>query len=482
MDQAHRRTPPRPARLLLIAAGAMAIAGCLGEPKRYDDPVAMMTADRIRRDERWAATKQAEAEHFSDPARVKALQAMVWQRGYPPRFSNYAVDQLVAVDEEAAKTFLADAILLVRDWETIHHIIDTAVRRNWRDFSPALVAQYSLRTPAYDDDERPEKKAIETLNPGQTAAAVAMEVFSGKRPGRDARTQAMAWQLLSRLMEPGELKRRLARLEPTTPMVADFQAGAADLHVIPVNKETATWLTVLRTEPNRTYWNRLKQIVTGLSEGQKRGLELRHLAVVAWAADHDPSALTMNRAELMTEARSHYDARRHHLRGPTYDGPMEDHPQRLHDWRDELVWGDLLVMRLIRKGMADPHAVRKWFAQADADLKDRSTEYGGLIKRVDGKVLPTIYAPATRLHDLKYVPPAELVLDAYTAYAHYHFHAQEYRNRRYAGPGVGDLKRTAKTQQFNSIVLTFIDENTLNVDYYQPDEAVIDLGEIHRPR
>jgi hypothetical protein len=79
------------------------------------------------------------------------------------------------------------------------------------------------------------------------------------------------------------------------------------------------------------------------------------------------------------------------------------------------------------------------------------------------------------------VPPKELVTDGYTALAHYHFHAQSYGNAKFAGPGIGDMERIARTQQFNGLVLTFIDKNRLNVDLYFRPDVVIDLGTVVRP-
>jgi len=64
--------------------------------------------------------------------------------------------------------------------------------------------------------------------------------------------------------------------------------------------------------------------------------------------------------------------------------------------------------------------------------------------------------------------------------AHFHFHVQSTRNARYAGPGPADLAYADAFGRAN-LVLTFIDEDTLAVDYYQPGGATLDLGHITRP-
>jgi hypothetical protein len=64
---------------------------------------------------------------------------------------------------------------------------------------------------------------------------------------------------------------------------------------------------------------------------------------------------------------------------------------------------------------------------------------------------------------------------AYTSLFHFHFHAQKYRNGNHAGPGMGD-KIFADYSRANCLVLTFVNEATMNVDYYRHGHVVVDLG------
>ena len=84
-----------------------------------------------------------------------------------------------------------------------------------------------------------------------------------------------------------------------------------------------------------------------------------------------------------------------------------------------------------------------------------------------------------REHDRKYLSPQRLIESLYTGAAHYHFHAQEFHNSDYAGPGRGD-QDFANHLRFNCLVFTFIDHDRLNADYYQHDGVVIDLGTLAR--
>jgi hypothetical protein len=64
--------------------------------------------------------------------------------------------------------------------------------------------------------------------------------------------------------------------------------------------------------------------------------------------------------------------------------------------------------------------------------------------------------------------------------AHYHFHAQQPRNAKFAGPSPGDLAYASRYGR-TCLVFTSIREDRLGVDLYQPDGTIIDLGEIARP-
>jgi hypothetical protein len=266
------------------------------------------------------------------------------------------------------------------------------------------------------------------------------------------------------------------------PLLIDLKAAAVELSIVPDSMETVTWLRVLRTQAHRPFWDRSRELVSRLADEQRRGLELRHLPVLIWLEDSQPQVLKESRQELISRLTRWTDAQHHYLKGPTYDGPMDQHPQQFRHWRNELTWPDLAMVHAMSQLMSSPRMVRAWFIHADKDLEDKSTEYGGLIRRDEaGEAYVHAYAPLLRRHDLKYVPPRELVTDGYTALAHHHFHAQSYGNARFAGPGIGDMERIARTQRFNGLVLTFVDKNRINVDLYFRPDVVIDLGTIHRP-
>jgi hypothetical protein len=77
--------------------------------------------------------------------------------------------------------------------------------------------------------------------------------------------------------------------------------------------------------------------------------------------------------------------------------------------------------------------------------------------------------------DFEYITGDELLRDTPTGIAQYHFHFQEVHNGARAGPGAGDLEY-ARTARCNAVVVTSVETRQLDVDFYTPSGAVVDLG------
>jgi len=155
--------------------------------------------------------------------------------------------------------------------------------------------------------------------------------------------------------------------------------------------------------------------------------------------------------------------------------------QRLSDYREELTWGDLAAMLIAIRAIQIPQVVDPLFDYAERDKADTTTEYGGVIA-LDRKDRFEIreFQPVMRKHDQTFIASQAMLDAAYTSIFHFHMHVQNYRNDRFAGPGFGDLNYADNTRA-NCLVFTFMNEDTLNVDFYRHDRVVIDLGVIRRP-
>lgn len=468
----------RLARFLPLVCSLMLLAAC-SSGKVYDDPIPVMTNREIGPEDRWPAVKQAEERFRDDPRRVVALNQLLYDRGYQDEFRRYAIDQLIAHNETEFKTQVTNRIVLIHNTDTLKYLFDQAQKRNW-DFTAAAVRSWVRPAKGVPEADRVEYAAVKKMNPDKGVLRAVYDVFASDGDALPADQRAAAWELLNRLSPAGELQKMLLETPDRTPLIADLKASARDLRATPANREGIMWLFYLRDPARRAWWDRAKAVVASLSQQQQQGLELRHIPALLLA---DANTLASDRAALLARVAPRIEAGEHSLLSPTYDGQDKGYPQHLREWSDKLAWGDLVVLDQLTTAMRDPAVVAALFEQGDRNIKDDSTEFGGMLNasRDAGalRFVATGYVPQKREHRLKYISPPELFEALYTGLAHYHFHAQEYKNSIFAGPGRGDME-FAQRNNFNCVVFTFTDKNKLNADFYCRGGIVIDLGTLKR--
>lgn len=459
---------------LLLFTLTTGLAGCASQ-KQYEDPVAVMASSKMPH-ERLAAAKQSELSHAKDPARITALNKMLWDFGHSDEERQYAIDQLLAYDATYYRQLISRRIVMIRNPQTIRYVCKLAADRKWVEFTPALVRSYARQVPAFDYENRPEVEALASLHPDTPIAQIVFDVFANDDDTVRVQEQVAAWELLCRLTDYAQLVAYLTAAPSTNPMVVDLKASVNDLHCLPSQREGYLRLAWLRNPSRQAFWDASKAAVAKLDESQKKGLELRHLPVLLQL---DVQTMSTTREQLISKLDALFDKQDHYLRGPTFDGPMSDYPQRFQQAVDQLCWADLATIDLLFAQLQQPRVAQSLFMQGDKDREDNGSEHGGVITVKENTVSATRYAAMVRQHDYKFIPTDEMIEALYTNLAHYHFHAQRYHNREFAGPGQGDM-RLVKQLEAQCLVFTFIDEDTLNIDYYQPNGAVVDIGAIRR--
>jgi hypothetical protein len=211
-------------------------------------------------------------------------------------------------------------------------------------------------------------------------------------------------------------------------------------------------------------------------------LEMRDIPIVVAAARHEPELLTASESALYARLESHLRGQRHHDGRSNYDNMRMGRPDRLHAHRDLLTWGDLAAMLLAVRGLQTPELVAHLFDYAERDKADTTTEYGGVIALdPKGRFELLEFPPRIRRHDHMFMAPQEMMDAAYTGLFHFHYHVQNYRNAEYASPGFGDINYADNTRA-NCLLFTFVNRETLNVDFYRHGRVIVDLGEISRAR
>lgn len=461
--------------VFILTFSVMLLVGCAARVST--DPLKDMTDRELASNWRLDAARQAEVEFPNDPRRYEALHKLVWDRGHTADLRIYAIDQLVEMDEKDFLEKLDRRIVLIPYGEALDHIYRIGKERGWSQLTPMLVKRWAVPQHGEPDDDRTERRWISELNPGREVKDVVFDVFTSS-PDKITDVQRVgAWALLNRIATKDELIAALERAPQSTALVTDLKMCAAELHTLPRHREGVKWLYYLRDPARADVWQQARAQVARLNTEQRENLEMRHLAVLPHA---DASIFNMTKDQLYQRINATLATQQHYSTGAEMTGISADHPQRLHDWRSKLSWADLATIDTLWKLVQHPAMRASLFAQAERDFKNKAAEHGGVIDIGATEPIAREYPPIVRYsHDRQFTPTEQMITHCYTGLAHYHFHAQEMKNADYAGPGKGDLD-TADRLDLNFLVFTFVDENHLNVDYYQHGRVVVDLGTISR--
>jgi len=520
-----RSVIPRACVLLaapLIAAlplAALTLTPGCASSTRYEPTgnglIDMRNPDLLLRD-RVTAAERAWAEVLAgerDRARTRqALKNLAWSRATPGPLRYTALDLLMSDPSPEGSADSARMARLILPTETdrqaVRIILTQTINQGWTEgMLPAIVRAYARRDPGVPDAQRMEQRALESIVPGASVEEIVFRVFLDPDAGDETsdenailrsaqRTRDDAWGLLARLDPDESMRERLLRseqrLESLSPSaretITDLRACYDDFGIIPDRALELSWLRHLRRAPdpewarlNAAWWDRCRAAVASLTREQRRGLELRHLEPVRWAAANRSQWASMDREGLRTELGSRLNGREVHKRdADTGHGPRRE---RLSDWRDELAWGDLLALLIVDDAVRARRVVNAIDLQAALDKKDTSTEYGGILDAEDeGRFRAVLFRPRARdrTDDRRFVASQDMMRYSDRALAHYHFHANERNNADYAGPSLADFEN-ARASGRTSIVLTSIKADELNVDVYFPTGAVVDLGVLRRP-
>ncbi|MCA9286832.1 MAG: hypothetical protein KDA22_16530 [Phycisphaerales bacterium] len=477
------RWPFPPIRLASLLAVAL-VVGCASD-KPLADPIATLTSTESTPTQQERAMAALDQEP-PDDAYIQALRRLLYQPGYTVRVREAALDRLLAIDPDAALRTLEVQMprLTALDWR--RRLCAIVVERDWKDMTPTLVRAWAAPMPGWvdRDDQRPERIALEKLYGKSGVPDVLFTLFVESNGVTQQNLRARCWELLIALGQRDRLVALLADTEvaPNDATLADLRVTARDLGVIPVNREEILWVRKLREPARAAYWSQAREAVAALGPEQRSNLELRDLAVVVALAQVDPALLQATRAELEARIESYLASpaagSTHRLDFAGWSGAF---PQLFSQWRAELKWTDLAAIVLAIDALQTPEVRSHLFDYADRDLKDRTTEYGGIIRLDEqGRFEVVEFRPRIKGNDERFEAPQDMLDAGYTGLFHFHFHATSRNNARYAAPAQGDTLY-ADSVRNNALCFTFIDGSRLNVDFYRHGGVSVDLGEIQRP-
>jgi hypothetical protein len=440
---------------------------------------------------------------------------VLWKSAAPDLLRERALELLLSDTSPEGLTdtrkFLALRLPTESQWRLVTAMSEAIRARAsdpaWKTLSASLVRSYARKVPIPADDQRPERAALIALHPDKDIAGAVFDVFvhpvengAPKIPDDSVeKSRQAAWELLGRLDPEGARRTVLAAGEATAdPMVRDINRCARELGVVPITGSELGWMRGLLDEKdkkNAAWWSETSSAAAKLGADQRAGLRLRHLEPLRWATANRAAWVGATREQLFAELTSRLNGRKIWLNtegSVGMDGKSHETP---HDWKEKLVWGDLLAILVIDEAVHTPAITNELFSQAAVDQADASTEYGGLLWSADqggavpglargGKPSAGAFAlrscpprATERKDDRTFIAPEDMFKESARTIAHYHFHVQSPSNSDYAGPGRGDLEY-ATTHGRGCVVFTSVRQGAMDVDYYQSNGVIIDLGEI----
>ncbi|MFO0874847.1 MAG: hypothetical protein U0575_12875 [Phycisphaerales bacterium] len=420
-----------------------------------------------------------------DAAYTQALRRMIHVPGYTVPVRTMALDRLAKNDPDALQRTIEVQLprMDALEWRT--RLCEIIAERGWTQYGPTLVRAWAEPRPGWKDkdEDRPERIALEKLYGKEKLPDFLFQTLVESDAVASQNLRTRCWEMLLRTGQRDKLVALLAdaSIKPDDGFLNDMRAAATELGVFPRNREEILWVRKLREPSRRAFWDEARTALAKLPSGRRGQLEVRDLATVVAAAQHRPELLTAPDdaiyADLEARLRAPGAGKVHTI---DFQGWSGVYRQQLAEWRKELAWGDLAAMTLALDALAVPQVVAHLFDYADRDLRDTTTEFGGVIRLdAQGRFELVEFAARVRGNDERFEAPQDMLDAAYTGLFHFHLHATKVNNAQYAAPAQGDMLYADNTRA-NALVFTFIDRDTLNVDFYRHGGVSVDLGSVKR--
>ena len=478
----NRNSAIRSTLAIVVLGLLVAAPGCA--PRSIEDPVAVLADPEETSGRHAAALRVLEATTTPD-ATSRALKRMIIADGYTVDVREMAYDRMKIIDPEGLQRLLEIQMPKIDAIQWRERLCEIIAAEPWIDMTPTLIRAWARPMPNWVEDpkDRPERLALIEMYGEDRLADVLVQVMLDSDPVVAANLRARCWELL---VAEGRRDRVVELLtssdvSPRDGMFRDLREISDRLGIIPANREEIIWARTLCRPENAGFLDAAAAACERVPESRRSTLELRDLGVLVAAMRLDPTLLDQDEATLYDELRKDVDVDGRRLYSANFTGWNDTHTERLREVRRKLGWGDLLAMRIAIESLEIDAVRGHVFRYAERDLLDESTEFGGVIS-VDeqGRIEVLEFKPRLRRGDNRFEATQEMFDAAYTGVFHFHNHAQEYDNRDYAGPHMGDFAYAEATRA-NCLVFTFIDSRTINADFYRHGGVVVDLGTFQRP-
>ena len=472
-----------PALLLAACSSGPPPSAGSPQPALNRDPAVLLSilaSTSTPDDSRQRADKLLVEQKFkTDPARLDVLEQLLYAPGHSDAMRIYALDQLA--DANPARAGHALELYLPRfEGPVLDHACQLAVTLGDARLIAPLTRSLARRAPprsqppmqTLDDyTSRPEWPASEKLagqKPGDAVCAL-------RDSATDPSVRIAALDILQAITSRDAIAARLATIDRHDPWLDDLRWYMNLFNTPPVGPTENGWMQYLHRPEFAALVNRAAERHRQLAQNPDYLFAPRFIALLAYT---DSASLHMTKLALLNDLSQRLAPLKHINRPPQYDHAPDDIDESLAANRDKLTLCDLFAIHLLLDALADPATIKEFHRQGLDDLSDTTTEHGGLLTLQNitrPQLVITLYPPYFVANDFQYIASDKLLRETAAGIAQYHFHFQQIHNEERAGPGTGDLDY-ANTQHCTCVVITSIDTRKVNIDYYTPNNAVVDLG------
>ena len=459
----------------------MMLGGCsTGAP---DDPAAILADARQPLDRHRMAIMVLETTATPETT-LRVLKGMIGSDEYDLAARVLAYERLRVLNPDVLESMLELQLPRITRTDWREWVCEAIARDSWTDLTPTLIRAWARPVAGWTmaSKERPERLALVSIFGEDRVADVLMQVMLDANPVTAVNLRTRCWELLVAEGSDETLRTLVveAKVLPNDGMMRDLREVERATGMLPSNREEILWARALCMSDRETYLKEVSEAIDALPEVRRTSLEFRDLAVVHAAFKHEPELLSLDPERVIAQVQKVVRSTERRLASPTFEGWPGTYTEALHEVAADLDWADAAALALAIKAMSVSAVVEHIFDQADRDLIDSTTEFGGVMALDDrGRFVLKECVPRQRQGDNQYLPPQEAFDRGYTALFHYHNHAQKYDNREYAGPHLGDFAYANSTRA-NCLVFTFLSSREMNVDFYRHGKVVVDLGSIKR--
>lgn len=469
-------------RLLLSLLVATAILNC-GGPTIHNPAAALQEIGRSPRVHLEAMDLLDSSVGLSDSSYQELMQRMLWTPGYTNDARMAALIRLWSVDREGTIRTIRQRLPRLNNWTWLVELCAWIANEDIKELHEALISSWASTTLLVKtDNERPECIALKKMYSDKAIADLIFDSMLAQKKSWKQGYRTRCWELLHRL---GQRDRLIALLAETTfadddAFFLDLQRAKQDLGIVPLCREEILWIRELAKPEYDSFWQEAISALAQLDSDRRVSVEMRDIPVAVSLARHGGPTAFSRSLSTMVRGISDVTENQKHYTETEGGGAYDPQSEMLRSHLGELTWGDAAALEIALAALQVPQVRAHLFDYATRDHVDETTEYGGVIA-LDNKGRFEIleFEPKVRHHDLRFNASQDMFDAAYTALFHFHFHAQKFRNGDHAGPGLGD-KNYATNTRANCLVFTFVDKNTMNVDFYRHGNVVIDLGTISR--